>query len=87
MEARLARLLPMLVGAIRIGNERAVRTVVDRLSEMEFDFSEDTELLISSIQVVGNLLLAERFSIAGLVSFACFFFSGRTSRHSQDLSA
>ena len=71
-----ARLLPMLVGAVGIGNERAVQTVVDRLSELELDVSERTELLISSIQVVGNLLLAQCFSIAGLVSFFHFFFRG-----------
>ena len=57
-----ARLLPILVGAVGSGNERAVQTVVDRLSEVELDIRENTELLISSIQV-----LAQRFSIAGLV--------------------
>ena len=47
-----ACLLPILVGAVESGNERAVRTVVDRLSEMELDISEHTKLLNSSIQVV-----------------------------------
>ena len=78
------RLVTLLVSAVEIGNERAVKAVIVRLSEMGRDLKNHTELLIEAIKVLA-LLVFFGFSFLSLVF--SFLSSAWTFRNSSELSA